>query len=80
MLSWQILVTPEGGVDVDGDAAVVAVCSLHGQVLLSFLTHNAIVLSSRFEISWRDIKCSGNIDLILFSLFALTDFMLKVSC
>lgn len=65
----------EGGVEVEGDAAVVAVWSSHVQVLLGFLTHNAIVLSSRFEISWRDIKCSGNIDLILFALFALTNWI-----
>ncbi|KNC34763.1 hypothetical protein FF38_01973 [Lucilia cuprina] len=73
---WQTLGT-EGGVDVEGDAAVVAVWSSHGQELLGFLTHNAIVLSSRFEISWRDIKCSGNIDLILFALFALSDFFVE---
>lgn len=69
----EVNVSAEGGVEVEGAAAVVA--SL--MFLLrqrNFLTHNAIiVLSLSVEISWRDIKCCGNIDISLFALYDLTN-------
>lgn len=66
----------EGGVEVEGAAAVVAGRPLqtapHRAHPDCFWTHNAIDLSSfRLGISWRDIQFCGNIDPIVCALFVV---------